>query len=337
MENRQWVLDHYPDGPATTETWRLQSASMPEPGPGQILIRTKWLSMDPYMRGRISPGANYTAGVEPGGVMHGGGVGKVIASNHPDWAVGDLAESMGVNWQEYAVLTPDLPGAAATNRVPVDVPEQATLSWLGMPGLTAYVGLTEIGQPIPGDTLVVSAASGAVGQLVGQIAKLMGARVIGIAGSDDKLDYLRSIGFDHAINHRTCPDMKAAIAEAAPNGVNVFFDNTGGPIHDAVIANLATHARVVICGRIAVVDAAPEDDIGLRSSARLIVTRARVQGLVVFDWWHKRADAFARLADWHRAGHIKFREDILDGFENTPAAFVRMMAGENRGKQLLRL
>lgn len=337
MLNRQWVLDQFPDGPAQIETWRLSEADMPEPGPGQILVKTKWLSMDPYMRGRISPAANYTAGVALGGVMHGGGVGEVIASNHPNWKVGDLAESMGMNWQEYAVLTPDLPAAAATNRVPSGVPPQATLSWLGMPGLTAFIGLTEIGQPVPGDTLVVSAASGAVGQLVGQIAKLMGARVIGIAGSDDKLDYCRSIGFDAGINYKTCPDMRAAIAELAPRGVDVFFDNTGGPIHDAVLANLATNARVVICGRIAVVNQKPEEDIGLRSSARLIVTRARVQGLVVFDWWHRRDAAFARMAQWHSDGHIKFREDILDGFENAPRAFVRMMAGENQGKQLVRV
>lgn len=337
MTNRQWVLDHYPDGAATPETWRMVESAIPEPGPGQILIKTKWLSMDPYLRGRISPAANYAAGCAPGEVMHGGGVGEVIASNHPDWAVGDLAECMGVGWQEYSVLTPDLPGSAATNRVPSDVPEQATLSWLGMPGLTAYVGLTEIGRPVPGDTLVVSAASGAVGQLVGQIAKLMGARVVGIAGSDDKLDYCRSIGFDAVINYKTCGDMKAAIAEACPNGVDVFFDNTGGPIHDAVLANLANFARVIICGRIAVVNEPPENDIGLRASSRLIVTRSSIQGLIVFDWWHKRPTAFAKLAEWQRQGHIKFREDVADGFETVPHALVRMLAGENRGKQLVKL
>lgn len=151
------------------------------------------------MRGRISPAANYTTGVTPGGV------GEVIASNHPDWAPGDIAESIGFGWREHAVLTPDLPGANATNRVRADVPEQAALSWLGMPGLTAYISLTEIGRPVPGDTLVVSPASGAVGQLVGKTAKLMGARVIGIAGSDGKLDYCRSIGFDAGLNYKTCP------------------------------------------------------------------------------------------------------------------------------------
>ena len=337
MTNHRWVLDRYPDGAATTDAWRLERAPIPQPGPGQILVRTRWLSLDPYMRGRISPAGNYTAGVRIGEVMHGGGVGEVVASNHPAWAPGELAESIHVNWQEFAVLTPDLPGAAATNRVPDGVPPQATLSWLGMPGLTAFVGLTEIGHPLPGECVVVSAASGAVGQIVGQIAKLMGARVVGIAGTDDKLAHCRSLGFEAGINYRSANDLAAAVAAACPDGVDVFWDNTGGPIHDAVLANLATHARVVICGRIAVVDKAPSEDIGLRASARLIVTRARVEGLVVFDWWHRREAAMRFLTRMHKAGHLTVREDILDGFQRVPEAFVRMMSGQNQGKQLVRL
>jgi len=337
MTNRQWVLDSYPEGPATAQTWRIVEADVPQPGPGQIVIRTHWLSLDPYMRGRISPVANYAQGVALGGVMQGGGVGEVVATNHPAWKVGDLAESMTAGWQEYSVLTPDLPGSMATNKVPEGVAEQATLSWLGMPGLTAYIGLTEIGRPVPGETMLISAASGAVGQLAGQFAMLMGARVVGIAGSDDKLDYCRSLGFAGGINHRTCGDLAGAIAEACPNGVDVFFDNTGGPIHDAALANLAEFARVIVCGRIAVVDQPADRDIGLRASSRLIVTRARIQGLIVFDWWHKRQRAMRHIAQWHRDGGFSFREDILDGFERVPEAFVRMMSGQNKGKQLVRL
>ncbi|WP_353472228.1 NADP-dependent oxidoreductase [Salipiger sp. H15] len=336
MMNRRWVLDHYPQGAATEDVWRLEEAPLPDLQPGQILVKTQWLSLDPYMRGRISPGANYTAGVAPGGVMQGGGVGEVIASAHPGWTVGDLAESMEMGWQTHAVLSPDLPGAKATNRVPEGVPPQAALSWLGMPGLTAYVGLTEIGRPLPGETVVVSAASGAVGQLVGQIAKLMGARVIAIAGSEEKLQYCRDLGFDVAISHRD-PQMAEKLAEACPEGVDVFWDNTGGVIHDTVLAQLATRARVVICGRIAVVDKAASEDIGLRSSARLIVTRARVEGLVVFDWWHKRAEAFRHLQKWQAEGHLRYREDVLEGFEKMPEAFLRMMRGANLGKQLVRI
>jgi NADPH-dependent curcumin reductase len=334
--NRQWLLDHYPEGPATEACWRLAQTPIPRPGPGQILVRMRWLSMDPYMRGRISPVANYAAGVAPGEVMHGGGVGEVIVSDHPDWKPGDLAEAMGMGWQDYAVLTPDLPGAARVNRVPEGVPEQATLSWLGMPGLTSWIGLTEIGRPLPGETVVISAASGAVGQVAGQIAKAMGARVVAIAGSDAKLTYCRDIGYDAAISHRS-PTLVDDLRAACPEGVHVFFDNTGGVIHDTVLGQLAPHARVIICGRIAVVDKAPQEDIGLRASARLIVTRARVQGLVVFDWWHKRDDAMTHLARLWREGQLQYREDVLEGLERAPEAFVQMMQGRNFGKQLVRL
>jgi NADPH-dependent curcumin reductase CurA len=338
MKNRQWLLAAHPQGPATEETWRMAETEVGEPGPGQILVRTQWLSLDPYMRGRINPGANYTAGVGVGGVMQGGGVAEVVTSSHPDWKPGDIIEAMTVGWQDYAVLTPDLPGSSRVNRVdPKLAAPQSYLSFLGMPGITAYIGMLEIGRPKPGDTVVVSAASGAVGQIVGQIGKMMGARVVGIAGSDEKLDYCRSIGFDAVINYKTAGDLTAAVKAACPNGVDVFFDNTGGPIHDAVVMNLATFARVVICGRVAVVDRPAEEDIGIRSSARLIVTRATVQGLVVFDWWHRREEAIARLAAWHRDGRLKFREDVLDGFERVPEAFVRMMAGRNFGKQLVKV
>lgn len=338
MMNRQWRLAAYPQGAAQLDTWSLHEAPMPEPGPGQILIRTQWLSLDPYMRGRISPAANYAKGVGIGEVMQGGGVGEVVSSNHPDWKPGDIAEAMGVGWQEYAVLTPDLPGAAKVNKVdPRLAPPQAMLSWLGMPGLTAYIGTLEIGRPKPGDTMVVSAASGAVGQIVGQIGKLCGARVIGIAGSDEKLGWCRSVGFDATINYKTTTDMTGAVAALAPCGVDVFFDNTGGPIHDAVLRNLAVAARVVICGRIALANDFEQEDIGLRASSRLVVTRAMLQGLVVFDWWHRRDEAAARLSLWQRQGKLQTREDILDGFERVPEAFLRMMAGRNFGKQLVRV
>lgn len=334
--NRKWVLAAHPDGPATLDTWQMTEGPVPVPGPGQIVIRTRWLSLDPYMRGRIAPGANYAAGVALGDVMHGGGVGEVVASAHPDWKEGDLAESMSVGWQEYAALSPDKGGVGGVNRVPQGVPEQATLSWLGMPGITAYIGLTEIGRPLPGETVVVSAASGAVGQVAGQIAALMGAHPVAIAGSEAKIAHCRNLGYRGAINHRA-GDLDAALRRECPDGVDVFFDNTGGPIHDAVLMQLNTRARVIACGRIAVADQAPSDDIGLRASARMIVTRARVEGLLVFDWWHRRDEALNRLAAWHREGKLEFQEDILDGFDRMPEAFLRMMSGANHGKQLVRL
>ena len=338
MINRQWRLGSHPRGAAQLDTWTMAESPVPTAGPGQILVKTQWLSLDPYMRGRISPSTNYVKGVGVGDVMQGGGVGEVIASNHPAWKPGDIAEAMTFGWQEYAVLTPDLPGSAKVNKVdPALAPPQASLSWLGMPGLTAYIGVLEIGRPKPGDTLVVSAASGAVGQLVGQIGKLCGARVVGIAGSDDKLAWCREIGFDQTINYKTTPDMTAALAKTCPDGINVFFDNTGGPIHDAALRNLAVAARVVICGRIALANDFDQEDIGLRASSRLIVTRAMIQGLIVFDWWHRRDEAFARMAAWKRAGRLETKEDVVEGFERAPEAFLRMMSGQNFGKQLVRL
>jgi NADPH-dependent curcumin reductase CurA len=316
----------------------MLEGDVPQPGNGQILIKTHWLSVDPYMRGRLNPPSPGAAGMQIGDLMQGGGVGEVIGSNHPAWKVGDIAESLDVGWQEYSVLTPDLPGPSKVNKVDAAVaPTQAALSWLGMPGLTAYFGMLEIGRPRPGDVVVVSAAAGAVGQLVGQIAKLAGCRVIGIAGSDSKLAWCRSIGFDDTINYKTTPDIAGAIARCCPEGVNVFFDNTGGPIHDAVMKNLAIAARVVICGRIAVANNFGEEDIGLRASSRLIATRATLQGLVVFDWWHRRDEALRRLISWKNNGSLKFREDVVKGFENVPRAFVRMMTGDNLGKQLVQL
>jgi NADPH-dependent curcumin reductase CurA len=232
LMNRRWLLASYPEGMPSADNWNMDTQPVPDPGAGQILVKAKWLSVDPYMRGRMSPTTNYTKGVAIGEVMQGGGVGEVVASNHPGWKVGDIAESMSFGWQEWSVLTPDIAGPAGVNRIdPGLAPIESSLSWLGMPGLTAYFGLLESGRPRPGDTVVVSAASGAVGQLVGQIAKLAGCRAMAIAGSDDKLKWCREIGFDATINYKKTVDITAAVKEACPRGVDIFFDNTAGPIH----------------------------------------------------------------------------------------------------------
>jgi NADPH:quinone reductase len=334
MKNCQWVLASHAQDEANETTWRLVEGEVPHPGGRQILVRTQWLSVDPYMRGKLNAGA----GMQVGDVMQGGGVGEVVESQHPDWKVGEIAEGLDVGWQKYAVLTPDRPGASKVNKVDTGAaPPQAALSWLGMPGLTAYFGMLDVGRPRPGDKVVVSAAAGAVGQLAGQIAKLAGCRVVGIAGSDQKLDWCKAIGFDETINYKKTPDLAAEVGRCCPGGVNVFFDGTGGVIHDAVMKNLAMAARVAIVGRVAVANKAGGDDIGLRASSRLIATRAVVQGFVVYDWWHRREEALQRLANWSMAGSLKFREDIVNGFENVPHAFMRMMRGDNLGKQLVRL
>ena len=334
MKNRQWILAAHPKGEVTAETWSLVDGEMPQPGNGQILVKARWLSVDPYMRGKVNAGA----GMNVGDVMLGGGVGEVIESRHPDWKAGDMVEALELGWQDYAVLSPDIAGPARPNRVDASLaPPQSALSWLGMPGLTAYFAMLDVARPRPGDTVVVSAAAGAVGQIAGQLAKLAGCRVIGIAGSDDKLEWCRSIGFDEMINYKAVDDLAAAVGKACPGGVNVFFDGTGGAVHDAVLANLALWAKVVIVGKVAVASKAPSEDIGLRSSAKMIATRATVQGFVVYDWWHRRAEALQRLAAWRAAGSLQFREDIAQGLESVPDAFIRMMRGENLGKQLVAL
>jgi NADPH-dependent curcumin reductase CurA len=280
--NRRWLLTAYPEGLPTPDNWIMDTQPVPDPGPGQILIKAKWLSVDPYMRGRMSPATNYIKGVGIGEVMQGGGVGEVVASNHPAWKVGDIAESMSVGWQEWSVLAPDITGPAGVNKIdPELAPIESSLSWLGMPGLTAYFGLIELGRPRPGDTLVVSAASGAVGQLVGQIAKLAGCRAVAIAGSDDKLKWCHEIGFDAAINYKKAADLTAAVKEACPRGVDIFFDNTAGPIHDAVMKNLNVGARVVICGRVALAGQFGKPDIGERFMGHLIVTRRLPRGILL--------------------------------------------------------
>lgn len=336
--NQKWVLASHPDGMPSVTNWRLETDAVPQPGAGQILVRTKWLSVDPYMRGRIAGGANYAEGVRIGQLMQGGGVGEVVASNHPSWAVGDIVESMEFGWQEWAVLTPGRAGPAAVNKIdPSLAPIESALSWLGMPGMTAYLGLIEVGRIRPGDTLVVSAASGAVGQLVGQIAKIAGCRVVGIAGSDDKLAWCREIGFDATINYKSTPALSEAVRAECPNGVDVFFDNTAGPIHDAVMKNLAVGARVVICGRIALAGQFGKPDMGERFVADFIVTRATMQGFVVFDWWHRREEALRRLAQWHAEGRIVFKEDVVEGIDQVPDAFMRLLDGRNFGKQLVKV
>jgi NADPH-dependent curcumin reductase CurA len=273
-----------------------------------------------------------------GEVMQGGGVGEVVATNHPGWKVGDIAESMSFGWQEWSVLTPGLSGPGGVNRIDSSLaPIESSLSWLGMPGLTAYFGLLEVGRPRPGDTVVVSAASGAVGQLVGQLANLAGCRAVAIAGSDEKLQWCREIGFDAAINYRKSSDLPDAVKQACPDGVHVFFDNTAGPIHDAVMKNLALGARVVICGRVALASQFGKPDLGERFMGQLIVTRASMHGFLVFDWWHRRDEALKRLAEWQRAGQIRFKEDVLDGIGRMPEAFLRLLTGKNFGKQLVRI
>ena len=306
---------------------------IPVPGAGEVLLRTLYLSLDPYMRGRMSEAKSYAQPTRIGDVMIGEVVAEVVSSNDPSLAAGDTVLAR-VGWQEYGVLP-------AKGLIKVDG-DKASLSHylgvLGMPGMTAYFALLDIGKPKPGQTVLVSAAAGAVGQVVGQIAKLKGCRVIGIAGSRDKCDYVtRELGFDAAIDYRgkDTAMLVAELATLAPHGVDVYFDNVGGSIHDAAMASLAMYARIIIVGAVAIYDRLETQDTGPRWMRQILAKRARMEGFLVFDYEHRRAEFLADMTAWLRGGLIKYREDVTEGLAQTPQAFIGMLAGRNLGKQLI--
>lgn len=331
--NRQWRLKRYPEGLPRTSDWELVEAPIAEPGPGEVLVRSIYLDVAPYMRARISPMKNYAKGVAPGEVMLGGGVGEVVRSNHPDWRPGELVQhDFDFGWQDYPVLRGE-----GLRRVDPDVaPMPAWMGWYGVNGLTALFGLVDCGQVQAGDVVVVSAAAGSVGQLVGQIAKIHGARAVAVASTADKIAFCQEQGFDDGVAYRDEADLPAALKRVCPNGVDLFFDNTGGPIHDAVLQNLAPRARVVICGTVSLADRLGQPDIGPRFLRQVLVARARIEGFLVLDYQERYAEGFAQLAAWAREGKLRHREDILDGLERLPEAFLRLLTSRNLGKQLVR-
>lgn len=330
--NRQFVLVRYPDGMPKESDWKLVESPIAEPSEGEMLVRTIWLSVDPYMRGRISPAKSYAKGVSPGEVMVGGGVGEVVRSRHPDFKPGDIVESMAFGWQDYPVLK-----AAGTRKVdPALGPIRYAVGILGMPGLTAYFALLDVARPKAGETVVVSAASGAVGQVAGQIAKIHGCRAVAVAGSEAKLSFCRELGYDAGVNHRAA-DLPAALAAACPDGIDIYFDNTGGPIHDAAMGLMRLRGRVPIVGRIALAAKFGEPDIGVRHLGQILVNRLRMEGFLVFDYAARYPEGLKQLAAWVKEGKLRYREDIVEGLENTPKAFLRLLTGENFGKQLVRV
>ena len=328
---KRWVLASRPVGMPKESDFRLEEVPIPEPGPGQVLVRNVYMSLDPYMRGRMSDAPSYAPSVGIGAVMVAGGVGEVVTSNHPDFAAGDVVEGT-LGWQEYAV-----PPMGRLRRVdPTLAPISTANGVLGMPGMTAYFGLIEVAEPIAGDTVVVSAASGAVGAVVGQIAKIAGCRVVGIVGSRAKADYVTGeLGFDAAIDHHT-DDLDQALARACPDGIDVYFENVGGKVWDAVVNHLALGCRIAVCGRIAEYNQA-EPELVPRNMRFFIPKRARMQGFLVFDWFHKWPGALARMARWVHDGRLKYREDIVDGLEQAPSAFLRLFRGENFGKLMVKV
>ena len=331
-DHRQVRLAARPVGYPKETDFRLVESPVPEPGTGEFLVRVIYLSLDPYMRGRMSDARSYVPPVTLGDVMEGGTVGEVVRSNHPGYAVGDIVEGR-LGWQEYAVSA----GKGVRKLDPTVAPISTALGVLGMPGLTAYFGLLEVGQPKPGETVVVSAASGAVGGLVGQIAKLKGCRAVGLAGSDAKVDYItRELGFDAGINYRMAPDLDAALHAACPGGIDVYFDNVGGRITEAVSRHVNPFARFAICGLISQYNLT-EPELAPRNERFVLVNRVRIQGFIVFDFAARYRDGLAQLTEWVRQGKLKYREHFVDGLERAPAALIGLLQGKNFGKMVVRV
>jgi len=329
-KHRRVVLARRPPAEVAESDFRIGEAQVPEPGPGQMLVRIIYLSLDPYMRGRMRDAASYAAPVGIGEVMTGGTVGEVAKSNHPGYKAGDIVEDR-LGWQEYAIG----PGPALRKIDPSLAPISLANSLLGMPGMTAYFGLYEIGQPRPGETVVVSAASGAVGQAVGQLAKIAGCRAVGIAGGAKKCAFVKdTLGFDACIDYKAEKDLPAAIRAVCPNGVDVYFDNVGGPVSDAVLANLNFYARVALCGSISQYNTA---EPGPRLLGTFVGKRVTARGFIVWDFNARYGPALRQMGEWVRSGRIKYKEDIVEGIENAPRAFIGLLRGNNFGKLQVKL
>ncbi|MBK8741369.1 MAG: NADP-dependent oxidoreductase [Betaproteobacteria bacterium] len=329
--NRQFRLAARPVGLPKRSDWNVTEEPAGQPADGEVLVKVLYISLDPAMRGWMNEGKSYIPPVALGEVMRAGAAGRVIASRHPGFIAGDhVTGVLGV--QEYAL-------AQGKHLIKVD-PRVAALpvylGTLGMPGLTAYFGLLEIGKPQPGQTVVVSGAAGAVGSVVGQIAKIKGCRAVGIAGGPDKCRYLvDELGFDAAIDYKT-GEVKAGLKEHCPQGIDVYFDNVGGDILDAALARLARGARVIICGAISQYNNTQAVK-GPANYLSLLVNRATMTGMVVFDYAARYAEAAREMAGWMAAGKLKSREDIVCGFDKFPEALLKLFAGENNGKLVLRV
>jgi NADPH-dependent curcumin reductase CurA len=330
-QNRQFKLAARPVGMAKRSDFEFTTTPVEQPGPGEVLVQVLYISLDPAMRGWMNEGRSYVSPVAIGEVMRAGGIGRVLASNDRGISAGDIVTGMtGV--QDYAVLK-----AKDVRKVdPKLAPLPRYLGVLGMTGMTAYFGLLDIGRPKAGETVAVSAAAGAVGSVVGQIAKIKGCRVVGIAGGADKCGYLtRELGFDAAIDYKL-GDLRKRLREQCPNGIDIFFDNVGGEILEAALATLARGARVVLSGAISQYNATDALK-GPRNYMSLLVSRARMEGFVVFDFAERFAEAAQALTGWLTDGKLKAREDIIEGLESFPDTLLRLFRGENFGKLLLKV
>ncbi len=329
--NRQFRLAARPVGLPKRSDWKLTEEPVPDPAPGQVVIKSLYISLDPAMRGWMNEGRSYIEPVKIGDVMRAGAVGRVIASQNPGFAVGDhVFGVLGV--QEYA-----LSDGKGLNKIdPRLAPLPVWLGALGITGLTAYFGLLEIGKPVAGDTVVVSGAAGATGMVVGQIAKIKSCRAVGIAGGKEKCDYVvRELGFDACIDYKS-EKVGEALTQHCPKGINVYFDNVGGEILDAALAHLARNARVVICGAISQYNST-EGIKGPANYLSLLINSARMEGFVVFNFASRYAEGIRELATWYGQGKLKTKEDVVEGFETFPDTLLKLFRGDNTGKLMIKV
>jgi NADPH:quinone reductase len=332
MNNKQITLASRPTGMPALENFVTVDAEMPQPKEGEVLVRTRYLSVDPYMRGRMTDRKSYVPPFAVNEVINGGAIAEVVESRSDAFEPGDIVTGY-LPWKLYTAV-----GGTELRKIdPGIAPVTTALGVLGMPGLTAYFGLLDIGKPREGETLLVSGAAGAVGMTVCQIGKIKGCRVIGISGSDAKNEYLEhELWVDKTINYKTTVDMREALKDACPDGVDIYFDNVGGTISDAVSPAINTGARIVICGQISLYNL-EQPDVGPRPQPYLLVNRALMQGFIITDYAPRFAEGVRQLGQWLREGKMKYSENIIDGFENKPRAFVGLFNGENLGKQLVRV
>ena len=330
--NRQIVLAARPVGLPEEVDFRLVESPVPVAGAGEALVRTLYLSVDPFMRNRMSGQSALGKSLQPGDVIFGGVVGRVIESNDPRAASGDIVYGT-LGWQDYSVA----PARQLRKLDPEAAPITTALSVLGIPGLTAYFGLLDICRPQPGETVVVSGAAGGVGSLVGQIAKIKRCRAVGIAGSNEKIRFItRELGFDTGFNYKETSDYEGRLRELCPNGIDIYFDNVGGPISDAVMRLLNTRARVSVSGQISQFNS-NEPDVGPRWFGQLVVRQAKVEGFLVQHFADRFDEALRQLSIWLREKRLRYREDVVEGLEHAPAAFIGMLEGHNLGKQLVKV
>jgi NADPH-dependent curcumin reductase CurA len=330
--NKAWTLASFPSGWVVEDNFKLIESPVPSPKHGEVLVKNLWLSLDPYMRGRMSQAKSYAKGVEVGDVITGETAGEVLESKHPAFKPGDkVITGQGMGWQLYGCAKGETLTAVDASRVPLSY----YLGCLGMPGLTAWFGMKEIGAPKAGETVVVSAASGAVGSVVGQLAKAWGCRAVGIAGGKAKCDYVvKELGFDACVDYKA-GNLQGDLQNACPKGIDVDFENVGGEIFDTILPMMNAFSRVIVCGLISGYNATrPYEMKNIRS---VLVNRIRMQGMIVFDWQQRYAEARNELAGMVQQGRIKYRESVANGIENAPKAFIGLLKGENFGKQLIKL